>query len=79
MLRAEQCFNSAKARGEEYLLIMQKKQRDAESLTFCMSGDLDEIRAIRGEFRDYSYVAILNTEQPWEDHRAYLDSLGFVW
>lgn len=79
MEMAMRCFESAKARGEQYMVILQKKQKNAESLTFAVTGNWGEVQMARINFKRYSTVAVLNTEQAWEDARAYLEAVQFVW
>jgi len=79
MDRAKQIFEVARDRGDKYILIMQKKQQDAENLTFALKGSWGAVQMRRLDFKDYAYVHVLNTSTPWEEHEEYLRVLDFKW
>lgn len=72
-------FEVARDRGNEYMLIMQKKQENAEPLTVFLYGDWYGVQISRLDFKDYAYVHVLNTARDWEEHEEYLRGLGFEW
>lgn len=79
MLKAQQIFEVARDRGDAYVLIMQRQQENADSLTFALTGTWNQVQMARLYFKDYAYVHVMNTERDWEEHQEYLRGLGFKW
>lgn len=90
MYLAKQAFDNAKDRGDEYIIFIQKRQTPEPHLTFSVSGTKGKCRFAQLDFCSsgpysgggnwgYSYVAMFNTSEPWEEHEAYLRGVGFKW
>jgi hypothetical protein len=90
MYLAKQAFDSARKRGDEYIIIIQKRQTPGPNLTFAVTGSKGKCHFAQMEFCSsgpysggnnwgYSYVAMFNTSEPWEEHEAYLRAVDFHW
>jgi hypothetical protein len=90
MDKTEDIFNAFKDRGDAYMLIVQKRQESAEPLTIIRGGKRGNMLMEQMQWCStspyaggikwgFSFVALLNTEEPWEEHASYLRSLDFKW
>lgn len=89
MDKTQAIFEAFKDRGDEYMLICQKRQENAEPLTITRGGDRNQMLLERSEFCSmspftgsgwgFAFVGLLNTDEPWEEHESYLRALDFKW
>lgn len=90
MYKTKQIFDAFKDRGDEYMLILQKRQGEAEPLTIIRGGKRGNLLMEQMDFGSggpysggkswgFSFVAMLNTSEPWEEHEAQLRALDFKW
>jgi hypothetical protein len=89
MDKTKQIFDAFKDRGDEYMLIVQKRQENAEPLTILRGGDRHSMLMEQSAFCStspwtgggwgFAFVGMFNTAEPWEEHAAYLRALDFKW
>lgn len=90
MYAIKQAFDRFKNRGDEYMLIVQKRQENAEPLTIIRGGKRSRLLFEQMQFcsggpysggKDwgFAFVGLFNTDEPWQEHEEYLRALDFKW
>lgn len=90
----DQIYDTARDRGDKYLLILRQHQEGASPLTICVSGSWSKMLSTKddfvkghknmfgvpGKWKQFSIVAQfpLDTEQK-DEHMKYLEGLDFKW